>query len=390
MKIFVNILLVFCICVAMVACTKKDDNQNNNFGISADGTNKDSVIAADESNKDSVIAAEETNKVTNTFAWKTSTPEEQGLDITFLDNADKRIQDNYPNIYSLLVVKNGFLVYEKYYQGMNEKDANPVYSVTKSVMSALTGIAISDGLIEGKDQKVSDIVPKYFKDVDDKRKKDITVKNVLTMQGGLESVDDDFLSFYISRDYFEYTVSQPMNFDAGTKFTYNTGLTQFLSAIIEETSKMSTYEYAQKKLFNPLGIEGVNWHCDSEGHYSGGFGLSLTPRDMAKFGYLYLKNGEWDGDQIVPQQWIKDSTRKQVSVDSDSAYGYLFWIKELKAKEDGKVLDAYAAAGSGGQYIVVVPELDIVTVITANDNSRSNDNSDTVDIMWDYVIKAVK
>lgn len=374
----------------MVACTKKDDNQNNNFGISADGTNKDSVIAADESNKDSVIAAEETNKVTNTFAWKTSTPEEQGLDITFLDNADKRIQDNYPNIYSLLVVKNGFLVYEKYYQGMNEKDANPVYSVTKSVMSALTGIAISDGLIEGKDQKVSDIVPKYFKDVDDKRKKDITVKNVLTMQGGLESVDDDFLSFYISRDYFEYTVSQPMNFDAGTKFTYNTGLTQFLSAIIEETSKMSTYEYAQKKLFNPLGIEGVNWHCDSEGHYSGGFGLSLTPRDMAKFGYLYLKNGEWDGDQIVPQQWIKDSTRKQVSVDSDSAYGYLFWIKELKAKEDGKVLDAYAAAGSGGQYIVVVPELDIVTVITANDNSRSNDNSDTVDIMWDYVIKAVK
>ncbi len=377
MKIFVNILMVFCLCAAMVACATKSDNDNKNFGI------------ANETNKDSVIAANETNKVTSTSTWKTSTPEEQGLDITLLDNTDKRIQDNYPNIYSLLVVKNGFLVYEKYYQGMNEEDANPVYSVTKSVMSALTGIAINDGFIEGIDQKVSDIVPRYFIDVDDKRKKDITVKNVLTMQGGLESVDDDFLSFYISRDYFDYTVSQPMNFDAGTKFTYNTGLTQFLSAIIEETSKMNTLEYAQEKLFTPLGIEGVTWHCDSEGHYSGGFGLSLTPRDMAKFGYLYLKNGVWDEDQIIPQKWIKESTSKQVSVNAESGYGYLFWTKEFEAK-DGKFLEAYAASGSGGQYIVVVPELDIVTVITANDNSRSNDKSDTVDIMWDYVTKSVK
>ena len=373
----------------MVACAKEGDNDNKNFGISSDGTNKNSSISADGINKDAAISADETKKVSSNTTWRTSTPAEQGLDIAFLDNADKRIQDNYPNIYSLLVIKNGFLVYEKYYQGMNENDDNPVYSVTKSVMSALTGIAINDGLLKGVDQKVSDIVPKYFIDVDDKRKKDITVKNVLTMQGGLESVDNNFFSFYISRDYFDYTVKQPMNFDPGTKFTYNTGLTQFLTAIIEEASKMSTFDYAQKKLFKPLGIEGVKWHCDSEGHYSGGFGLSLTPRDMAKFGYLYLKNGVWNGVQIIPQQWIKDSTSNQVTVDSDSAYGYLFWLKEVKAK-DGKVLEAYAAAGSGGQYIVVVPQLDIVTVITANDNSRSNDKSDTVDIMWDYVFKAVK
>lgn len=373
----------------MVACSKEDANDNKNFGMSSDGTNKESSISGDVTNKDSAISADEKKKDSSNTKWRTSTPAEQGLDIAFLDNADKRIQDNYPNIYSLLVVKNGFLVYEKYYQGMNENDANPVYSVTKSVMSALTGIAINDGLLKGVDQKVSDIVPNYFTNVDDKRKKDITVKNVLTMQGGLESVDDNFYSFYISRDYFNYTVKKTMIYDPGTSFTYNTGLTQFLSAIIEETSKMSTYEYAQKKLFKPLGIEGVNWHCDLEGHYSGGFGLSLTPRDMAKFGYLYLKNGVWDGVQIIPQQWIKESTSKQVSVDSDSAYGYLFWLKEVKAK-DGKVLEAYAAAGSGGQYIVVVPQLDIVTVITANDNSRSNDKSDTVNIMWDYVFKAVK
>ena len=373
----------------MVACAKEGDNDNKNFGISSDGTNKNSSISADGINKDAAISADDTIKVLSNTTWRTSTPAEQGLDIAFLDNADKRIQDNYPNIYSLLVVKNGFIVYEKYYQGMNENDANPVYSVTKSVMSALTGIAINDGLLKGVDQKVSDIVPNYFTKVDDKRKKDITVKNVLTMQGGLESVDNNFGSFYMSRDYFDYTVKKPMNIDPGTKFSYNTGLTQFLSAIIEETSKMSTYEYAQKKLFRPLGIEGVKWHCDLEGHYSGGFGLSLTPRDMAKFGYLYLKNGVWNGVQIIPQQWIKDSTSNQVTVDSDSAYGYLFWLKEVKDK-DGKVLEAYAAAGSGGQYIVVVPQLDIVTVITANDNSRSNDKSDTVDIMWDYVFKAVK
>ncbi len=380
--------MVFCLCAAMVACATKSDSNNKNFGI-ANETNKDSVIDANETNKDSVNAADETKKATSNFTWKTSTPEEQGLDITFLDSADKRIQDNYPNIYSLLVVKNGFLVYEKYYQGMNENDANPVYSVTKSVMSALTGIAINDGLVKGVEQKVSDIVPNCFTNVDDKRKRDITIKNVLTMQGGLKSVDDNFGSFYMSRDYFDYTVNQPMIFDPGTRFTYNTGLTQFLSAIIEETSKMSTLEYAQKYLFMPLGIEGVKWHCDSEGHYSGGFGLSLTPRDMAKFGYLYQKNGVWDGDQIIPQQWIKESTTKKISVNAESGYGYLFWTSEYEAK-DGKVIEAYAASGSGGQYIIVVPQIDLVTVITANDNSRSKDKSDTVDIMWDYVIKAVK
>lgn len=322
--------------------------------------------------------------------WSISTPELQGMDSAMLGRADSRITDNYPNVYSLLVVRHGYLVYEKYYHGVDGNDANPVFSVTKSVMSALTGIAVRDGLIGNKGQKLSEFLPDYFSQLDDTKKSEITVKNVLTMTGGLESIDSDYMSYFSSPDFLGYVLQKPLTDKPGERFVYNTGLTHFLSAVISETSGISTEDYAKENLFNKIGISVESWDTDRNGYSIGGTGLSLTPSDMAKFGYLYLNNGLWDGVQVLPKEWVEESTQKQVAVDAGLNYGYLFWLQTVRDEAKSKEYDVYRAAGMGGQYIMVVPDLDMVVVVTANSNNVSDDGSDTLDIITDYVIPAAE
>ncbi len=321
--------------------------------------------------------------------WSISKPEDQGIHSDFLDKANTRILDNYPNVYSFLVVRNGYLVYEKYYQGMSENNSNPVYSITKSVMSALTGIAINKHVIQGTSQKVSELIPKYFEDMNNDKKKDITIEQVLTMSGGLDSVDNSIYEYYLSPDWMAYTLKRPLIYEPGKKFTYNTGLTQALSNIITEKSKMSTLDFANQHLFQPLNIKNIYWDCDSTNSYGGGAGLHMTPRDMAKFGYLYLKKGNWDGRQIIPEEWVATSTRKHIRADQGRDYGYLFWINQMYAGTTGVKYDTYSAIGAGGQKIIVVPQLDLVVVITANINSSSLDSSDDDRLVADYVLPGI-
>ena len=323
-----------------------------------------------------------------TEQWSRSDPETQGVSPDLLAAADKRISDNYPNVYSLLVIRHGYLVYEKYYQGMDENDANPVYSVTKSVMSALTGIAQRDGLIANTDQKLSEYLPEYFADTDDDSKNNITIENVLTMAGGLESIDSDYYSYFMSPNWLTYTLEKPLTDKPGEKFVYNTGLTHFLSAVISEKSGISTKEYADASLFGKIGISDYSWDYSSEGYNVGGFGISMKPVDMAKFGFLYLHNGSWDGSQVLPEEWVAESTSKKITVDESQDYGYLFWLKTVRDTSKSKEYYEYHAAGSGGQYISVIPDLDMVVVITADDRSTSKDGANTFDIITDYVIPA--
>jgi CubicO group peptidase (beta-lactamase class C family) len=325
-----------------------------------------------------------------TKEWSTSTLEQQGMDAEILSDADERININYTNVYSLLVIRHGYLVYEKYYHGMNENSANPVYSVTKSVMSALTGIALREKLIQNVDQNISEILPEYFKEIDDIQKNKITIKNVLTMSGGLESIDSNYAAYFTSDDWLSYAINKPLTDNPGEKFVYNTGLTHFLSGIITKTSNMKTKNFADKYLFSQIGVTIDNWEVDYNGYYGGGSGLFMKPVDMAKFGYLYLKNGLWDGKQIIPKEWIEEATQKQISPNDDVDYGYLFWVQTMQDKVHNKEYFTYRADGAGGQKIMIVPELDMVVVITANIQVSSVDNADTQDLIVDYVIPAVK
>jgi len=325
-----------------------------------------------------------------TDEWTRSAPETQGVSPDLLAAADKKISDNYPNVYSLLVIRHGYLVYEKYFQGMDENDANPVYSVTKSVMSALTGIAQRDGLIANTDQKLAEFLPEYFTDTDDDTKTNITIENVLTMTGGLESIDSDYYSYFMSPDWLTYVLEKPLTDKPGEKFVYNTGLTHFLSAIISGKSGMSTKEYADANLFGKIGISDYSWDYSNEGYNVGGFGINMKPVDMAKFGFLYLHNGLWDGDQVIPEEWVAESTSKKITVDENMDYGYLFWLQTIRDTAKSKDYYTYRAAGSGGQYIAVIPDLDMVVVITADDSSTSKDAANTFDIITDYVIPAAE
>lgn len=324
-----------------------------------------------------------------TKEWSESSPEQQGMSTAKLSKVEGRIRDNYPNLYSLLVVRHGFLVYEKYYGGMNRDSANPVYSITKSVTSALTGIAVQKKLIQGVNQRVADFLPEYFANVGSQQKKRITVENVLTMTGGLRSIDSDYAAYFQSSDWVQAAIDQPLTNKPGTKFEYNTGLPQLLSAIISKTSGMDMRKFAEKNLFSKIGITVGDWARDSKDCYGGGFGLNLTPRDMAKFGYLYLHNGKWDGEQIIPEDWIQASTRKHVAVDKNNDYGYLFWIQEEFHSKGGKSRFAYYASGYGGQIIMMIPELDMVAVITASAAGKSKDGEDTLGLISEYVVPAV-
>lgn len=325
-----------------------------------------------------------------TQKWSVSTPERQGMDAGKLAAADQRIQENYPNVYSLLVVKNGFLVYEHYYQGMKPNDANPVYSVTKSIMSALTGIAIEQKLLPGVDVKLAELLPEIFADTDEAGKKDITVKHALTMSAGLASIDDNYTAYSGSPDWLRYALAKPLANEPGMVFTYNTGLTHFLSAAVAKASGGSTLAYAKQKLFDRIGISPGNWSRDPMGIEGGGSGLRLTPVDMAKFGYLYLNEGKWDGEQIIPRDWVAQSITRQISVNPEVDYGYLFWLTTMKDAVKGRGYATYRADGAGGQKIVIVPELDLVAVITANLGDSSRDKADTEAIIADYVLPAVK
>lgn len=325
-----------------------------------------------------------------TKSWSTDTPESQGISSSGLAKADERIRDNYPNAYSLLVVRHGYLVYEKYYNGMGQDNANQVYSVTKSVLSALTGIALQQKLISGTGQTVFELLPEYFDEAGDPGKREITIKNVLTMSGGLESIDNDYGPFFSSPDWLAYTLSRPLTDKPGTKFVYNTGLVQCLSDIISKTSGMDARKYANKYLFSELGINAGNWRKDSSGHYAGGTGLCLTPRDMAKFGYLYLNNGQWDGRQIIPQDWVEESTTKQIQASDTNDYGYLFWLETVHDSVKNVDYDTYRADGAGGQKIFVVPDLDIVVVVTADERKKSVNGADTQGIITEYVLPSVQ
>ena len=297
-----------------------------------------------------------------------ATPGEQGLDSGVLAASEKRINDNYPNIYSLLVVRHGYMVYEKYYQGMDGNRYNPVYSVTKSVMSALTGIAMYQKLLKGPEQKLSDLLPQYFTDRNEPDKASITIDNVLTMTSGLDSVDTNYGAFFSSRDWMDYAIKKPMKDKPGEKFSYNTGVPQFLSGAIAEASNMTTKDFAQTNLFTPMGILVQRWDADSTGVNGGGAGLYLTPSEMAKFGLLYLKNGAWDGKQIIPKEWVQQSVKQQVRFQDvrGYGYGYMFWVQTFKSNTTGKSYPSFFASGAGGQYIVIVLDLDLVAVVTAN------------------------
>ena len=326
-----------------------------------------------------------------TAGWKTSIPEAQGMVSAKLLIADEFIQNRLPDAFSLLVVKNGYLVFEKYYSWGSPDKYAVVHSVTKSVTSALIGIALDKGYLNSVDQKLVDFFPEYVTDESDPRKKEISLRHLLTMSAGFRWNDrgPSMRNWYLSPDWVKFAVQLPQENNPGDIFNYNSSTSHLLSVILSKSTETSTLDFAKKYLFEPLGIQSAYWHQDPQGYYIGGFGLGLSARDLAKFGFLYLNNGYWNGQSIVSESWVKESTGQQIQslshpIYGKFGYGYQWWVKKV---DD---CNSFRAWGRRGQFIAVVPKLDLVIVVTSKTAQPHPPTSIHYNPLFDLVAAAVQ
>ncbi len=324
-----------------------------------------------------------------TEGWRTTTPEEQGMDSETLAKMIEAIQQEQLPLHSLLIVRNGYLVGEIYAYPYTAGQVHILQSVTKSVIGALAGIAIEQGTIKDIHQPLFSLIPDENVSNLDEDKKAITLENVLTLTAGLDCPEDPALGKPImqtSENWVDFMLDQPMVSRPGEKFNYCTGEAHILSAILQKATGISTRSFANQVLFSQIGIGPVTetlWPSDPQGVTLGGYGLSLTPQQMAKFGYLFLNQGKWGSKTVIPSQWVKASTTNHNQGDGKKGYGYLWWI-DPKGKW-------YAALGRNGQHIFVYPDENMVVVFTAA--LPTGNNADLIPLqklLDQYILPAVK
>jgi CubicO group peptidase (beta-lactamase class C family) len=314
-----------------------------------------------------------------TEGWRTSTPEEQGMDSQKLEAMLTEIKERKIDVHSLLVIRNGYLVSESYFGPYQQDLKQDMQSVGRSFTSVLIGIAIDKGYINGVDQKILAFFPKRTFENLDEQKEAMTLDDVLTMRSGLEGENDPYYrAMQNSPDWIQYLLDKPIVDPPGSRWSYCAGCSHILTTILQETTGMNPHDFAEQYLFKPLGISAGPWMTDPAGIPYGAGGFNLTPRDMAKLGYLYLRKGQWDGQQIVSSEWVETSTRTHADVDVNAHFGYgyhWFTVPEMRG---------YAALGGGGQIILVIPESDLVIVTTAKTEES------LFELFGKYILPAVK
>jgi CubicO group peptidase (beta-lactamase class C family) len=266
-----------------------------------------------------------------------------------------------PRVHSLLVSWRGQLLLERYFNGVKPTRLANLKSASKSVVSALVGIAIDRSLIAGLDTPIASYFPDLLAGEPDARKRKITVEDLLTMRSGLESTSSrNYGAWVQSANWVRYALRQPLLSDPGTTMQYSTGNTHLLSAILTKVSGTSTWQFARDALARPLGLSLAQWPRDPQGIYFGGNDMLLTPRQMLAFGELYLNGGRANGHQVISARWVSASLESRTrSRRGDRFYGYGWWIRDLAGYRT-----AYAW-GFGGQFIFLVPDLDLVVVMTS-------------------------
>jgi CubicO group peptidase (beta-lactamase class C family) len=304
-----------------------------------------------------------------TQEWQVTTPEKQNMNSTTLDRITSYVQDSGLEVDSVIVIRHGYIVYEKYLRAPWNKDKiHNIHSITKSVMGSLVGIAVQQGKINSLNDKMVDYFPNRTIQNLDERKKSITLINLMAMKAGFDWAERTYpytdsrnpmIQALRSNDPIQFVLDRPMATQPGRIWTYNGGCSLIFSAIVTDKTGMSTMEFAKKNLFGPLGITKFVWRTDRQGIYDAAGGLSMTPRDMAKYGYLILNRGVWEGKQIIPADFIAESVKTQTPFSANAGYGYQSW---WTVPPDGY----YYAAGIKGQKIYVMEKQDMVLVTTGD------------------------
>jgi len=319
-------------------------------------------------------------------------PAEVGLDSALLaEMAAKLVRGDFPNMHSVLIIKNNKLVFEEYFYEYDMHTLQQIRSATKTFVSSLVGIAIDKGFIKSRNETVLSYFPEYnLKNLSDDKKK-ITIENLLNNQSGLDCSDDDGNSpgnenkMYPTGDWVKFILDLPMAGKPGGEAKYCSGGVTILARIVEKTSGESLHEFARKNLFDPLGADHYKWNFKPDSSEMNTFGqLYIMPRDMAKFGLLYLNHGKWNGRQVISENWVQESLTTHTTL-RNTGYGYLWWHPWLMINDSRQ--EGIAAKGNGGQRIYLRPDLNLVVVITGG-NYNSESSAD--DLLGHYILRAVK
>lgn len=349
--------------------------------------------------------------------WQTAHAESVGVDSAALAGMTQTFSaKSESGAHAILIERGGKLIYEEYFDGpdnrwgtplgkisMTENTLHDLRSVTKSVISALVGIALDEGAIKSLDQPIIDWFPEY-PELDTAERRRVTLAHVLSMTAGFEWNEDlpysdprnDEIRMTVDSEPLRYALSRPFVAEPGTAFKYNGGLTQIMAAVLERAAETSLQQYAQAKLFDPLGITEVEWMGNLAGMPAAASGLRLRARDLAKFGSLFLHGGKWNGKQLIPSSWVELSTRRHFDFPPTASqlpgkhgYGYFWWHSCLST--DAGFIEARMAIGNGQQRIFILPGLDMaITVFAGRYNDFSAQALIGRKILLDHVLPAVK
>jgi CubicO group peptidase (beta-lactamase class C family) len=361
MRIFPTGALRFCAALALTASMAACGGGDNKFPRDDNPKLSETVSVSPENTGD---------------GWPVSAPAAEGIDANGLLTTLENIRDGrFPGVDSMLIVRHGKLVAEGYFNGYGRDTLHDLRSTGKSVTSALAGIAIEQGAF-GPDDPIAQLLPGFenHRNMSD-RKRAITVRHLLDMSAGLDCNDWDPSSpgqeekMYDKRDWTGFILDLPMVREPGAAAAYCTGGVVVLGKVISTRSGMALDAFAAAYLFGPLGIQQSDWRRSPDGQATGGGGLRLRPRDAAKFGALYAAGGTWNGTRVLAADWVAQSQQLHYALGRDG-YGLLWWKRKLA--RTGGTVDSYFTSGNGGNFIFVIPALDMVAVFTG-----SNYNDDT-------------
>jgi CubicO group peptidase (beta-lactamase class C family) len=332
-------------------------------------------------------------KIKPNSGWKISDDQINTEKIRALNQ--KIAENRFRDITSIVVIKNGKLLLEEYFNHYERDSLNDTRSVGKSFSSAMTGIAIKDGYLNNENQKISEFYDlKTFKNYSP-RKDNVTIKSLLTMSSGFDGNDEDYESpgneenMYPTDNWIKFALDLPMTENKpGEKWSYFTTGAVLTGDILDKSVPNGLENYAAQKLFNPLGISNYKWQYTPQHKVSMAGGLQMRALDLAKFGQLYKNNGVWNGKTILDKNWIKKSFTNYFSDNKDfEGYGYLFWRKVYKV--ENKTFEAYQSSGNGGNKIIIFTEIPLVIVITAKAYNKSYAHPQADKIVQEYLLPAI-
>jgi CubicO group peptidase (beta-lactamase class C family) len=330
-----------------------------------------------------------------TDGWKSCAPEEVGMDSELLRkmNEDMVLQMRlHIDVHSVIVIRKGYIVAEQYYtDGFSSDSLHYVYSCTKSVTSAALGVAYDSGLMPPLETPLLDFFPEY-QAAHPEGKDKITLQHALSMTDGFEwyelqyrSSDErnTFRQWRNSEGSIQFILDQPLIHSPGEAFNYNSGISHLLSIILQKQTGVRLDSFAAREIFNPLGISDYFWSLNQDGAARGYSGLYLRPRDLVKFGMLYLKGGLWEDKQLISESWVTESTSKHILRGDIPGmyYGYQWWVHE-----DGLI----AAVGFGGQILMLLPEYDLIVLFNNYHNEEDGFQMETPwRLLETYIIPAI-